>query len=425
MNYTPNLNLNKPEKAEQYNIDHWNDNSDIIDNYANTETSARLAGDASLQSQVNENRNVTRLIGTVGISQGGTGKTTAQEAINNLHSGVQTQSSIDANDEVTFIKRTHADVSLGIEESIDVKGVTLNTLASKVFDLLKANNNNLFSSSQNGLTPKTNSASLTNFLRSDGVWAVPPRTGDDFIDVQASNSYSLTSNTIFKITATSAVTIVLTDPSQIGLKATFINNSDTLTHSLSTTNVEGSTVDSVLPNSYFEITWNGSAWVNLTAPGVGSQVAQYPNQKSPEEVYPCSKWEVLNYGGAFFRASGGNASAFNSGLQGDQNKWHNHGGLTSEVYTNHTHNFYWQGDHSHGYSETYGDTTSGYGGSGTGRWVNQRWTGTGAATIVVSGTTGSSNGEDESIKHKHTISGDGGNEARPQNYTYKIWKRVA
>lgn len=31
MNYTTNYNLNKPERNEQFNIDHWNDNSDAID----------------------------------------------------------------------------------------------------------------------------------------------------------------------------------------------------------------------------------------------------------------------------------------------------------------------------------------------------------------------------------------------------------
>lgn len=31
MNYTNYFNLNKPERAEQYNLDHWNENSDTID----------------------------------------------------------------------------------------------------------------------------------------------------------------------------------------------------------------------------------------------------------------------------------------------------------------------------------------------------------------------------------------------------------
>lgn len=31
MNYSTNYNLNKPERSEQFNIDHWNNNTDVID----------------------------------------------------------------------------------------------------------------------------------------------------------------------------------------------------------------------------------------------------------------------------------------------------------------------------------------------------------------------------------------------------------
>ena len=31
MNYSTNYNLNKPERSEQFNIDHWNNNTDAID----------------------------------------------------------------------------------------------------------------------------------------------------------------------------------------------------------------------------------------------------------------------------------------------------------------------------------------------------------------------------------------------------------
>ncbi|MEL3907901.1 MAG: hypothetical protein P1P64_02670 [Treponemataceae bacterium] len=49
-------------------------------------------------------------------------------------------------------------------------------------------------------------------------------------------------------------------------------------------------------------------------------VIQFPNLPSPEKVIPAPKgyrWSEVDYGGAFFRASGGAASAFNSGAQGD------------------------------------------------------------------------------------------------------------
>lgn len=38
--------------------------------------------------------------------------------------------------------------------------------------------------------------------------------------------------------------------------------------------------------------------------------AQFPQQASPEELWPEAEWQLLNYNGAFFRAQGGNAAAF-------------------------------------------------------------------------------------------------------------------
>ena len=48
---------------------------------------------------------------------------------------------------------------------------------------------------------------------------------------------------------------------------------------------------------------------------VGSVYTQYPAQKSPNELWgDLSTWEVLDYGGAFFRANGGNADNFEKSL---------------------------------------------------------------------------------------------------------------
>ena len=44
---------------------------------------------------------------------------------------------------------------------------------------------------------------------------------------------------------------------------------------------------------------------------IGDTYVQYPQQKSPMELWGSfSTWEVINYEGAFFRAEGGNANAF-------------------------------------------------------------------------------------------------------------------
>lgn len=48
---------------------------------------------------------------------------------------------------------------------------------------------------------------------------------------------------------------------------------------------------------------------------VGSVYTQYPGQKSPNELWSqYSTWEELDYGGTFFRASGGNADTFEKTL---------------------------------------------------------------------------------------------------------------
>lgn len=145
---------------------------------------------------------------------------------------------------------------------------------------------------------------------------------------------------------------------------------------------------------------------------IGVIYTQYPQQKSPQELFPNTTWEEVNYSGAFFRASGGNAAAFNGDKQGQSIQSHNHG-------------FSWSGSHSHritdpGHRHTVelgvGDGGAGHGGERTERhysWDTTSFEKTGisidSAEISISGTTGSA----------------GGNETRPENYTIRIWKRTA
>ena len=51
---------------------------------------------------------------------------------------------------------------------------------------------------------------------------------------------------------------------------------------------------------------------------IGDTYVQYPQQKSPMDLWGTfSTWEVINYDGAFFRAEGTNANAFNGNKQTD------------------------------------------------------------------------------------------------------------
>ena len=310
MNYTEHLELNKPERAEQFNIDHWNDNSDKIDSAIYNEVTRATGVETDLQTQIEQNRNEERRIGTVPISKGGTGNTTAQDALNALHGNVATQASINADDEITFIRRTPADLSLERPESIDVKDATLNTIANKVFDLLKVNSANLFGAENNGLVPAANNAGSASYLSATGEWNNPVFS-ENKINVTLSRSFAIENNTILNFTASEAVTIVLDDCEKLGCTVTIINKS-AVTHSLSCRSPSSLVILSILPNAYFKIAWNGTEWVNITAPAVASTFVQYPNEQPPEVVYPCSKWKKLNFGGAFFRSSGGNAQAFNN-----------------------------------------------------------------------------------------------------------------
>lgn len=156
---------------------------------------------------------------------------------------------------------------------------------------------------------------------------------------------------------------------------------------------------------------NGKAIIDMVWP-IGVIYTQYPQQKSPQELFPNTTWEEVNYDGAFFRASGGQAAAFNGGKQGQSIQRHNHG-------------FSWSGSHSHrvsdpGHSHVYelgeDDGGTGQAGERTKRYFG--WKTTHSATtgisidnakISISGTTGST----------------GENETRPENFTIRIWKRTA
>ena len=160
-----------------------------------------------------------------------------------------------------------------------------------------------------------------------------------------------------------------------------------------------------------------SSVFNLIYP-VGVTYTQYPQQASPNELWgDISTWEVVNYDGAFFRASGGSAAAFieESGVLSKQ----------EQSLQSHNHSFSWSGNHSHGISDPghshqyelgVDDGGTGHGGERTRRYERNTSTygattgiSVNSATVSISGTTGWS----------------GGDETRPENFTIRIWKRTA
>lgn len=158
-----------------------------------------------------------------------------------------------------------------------------------------------------------------------------------------------------------------------------------------------------------------SSVFNLIYP-VGVTYVQYPQQASPMELWGSfSTWEVIDYDGAFFRAAGGNANAFieESGVlrkQADAIKTHTTGGMSANA----TGSFY---NARSFFSEEFG----GEGNVSVDKSYNGE---NGAYALEWGGTAGKYRSRVYiNVSHTHTYSGDV--ETRPQNYTVKIWKRIA
>jgi len=167
---------------------------------------------------------------------------------------------------------------------------------------------------------------------------------------------------------------------------------------------------------------------------IGVTYVQYPQQESPNVLFAGtdSVWQVIDYGGAFFRAQGGNAETFSEKtddlkLQSDCIKEttvsvsggsHSHGGQTGNVTGSGT---TWE--HNHPINKT---------GANAGR------NDSGYLTVAdhQSDFTGTINSFNANLQHTHSIP-DSGNltmtgtigaentETRPKNYTIRVWKRIA
>ena len=193
---------------------------------------------------------------------------------------------------------------------------------------------------------------------------------------------------------------------------------------------------------------------------IGETYTQYPQQDDPNTLYNRNgvtcQWEKINYGGAFFRAEGGNANPYITktdvlSIQGDLVKSHTHtqqgtfssGGPSTDSTGNggvdHTHNI----SHSHDVSvittmEVWYLVTSYGAGIGTGLGLLQHdlINSLGGTTNISTSTSGraSSYTHTHSLSnhtHSTTISGQtssndsGATETRPKNYTYIVWRRIA
>ena len=186
---------------------------------------------------------------------------------------------------------------------------------------------------------------------------------------------------------------------------------------------------------------------------IGETYTQYPQQDDPNTLYNRNgvtcQWEKINYGGAFFRAEGGNANPYITktdvlSIQGYQNAYHNHGytprGSVSSSFSGSNITTGDSGSHSHTVS-----TTLNGGSTGVKSAVTMNGIVAGQASTLALGDATASGGTSSDGSHSHgytpsgsvsssfsgsygTTSYDGNSsnyEARPSNYTYIIWKRVS
>lgn len=150
---------------------------------------------------------------------------------------------------------------------------------------------------------------------------------------------------------------------------------------------------------------DGTRWVDPSEPPVGAPYTRMPGDPLPSSVWPGTTWTKVsgtgNLAGTFPRFdgqySGHEACAYNT-VYTSQNKSHSHGGATGGMSANdpHTHT---------GYNGN-GGGTSGPSAAPTGNAM-YGWT--------VTNT---------SVAHTHSISADGGTEARPVAVGIEHYRRA-
>lgn len=175
-----------------------------------------------------------------------------------------------------------------------------------------------------------------------------------------------------------------------------------------------------LPNQTYLIKDTGNDITSIlfnTIYPIGVIYTQYPNTLPPNILFPTTTWELLDYGGAFLRTSGGKAQNFNNQENAQTEQLPNVRGT-------------FQGYGKNGYVGICGN----YKGDGmhagetsTSQWWSKE---AGGGTITAntgfytSLSTGQTNADGETYKDPTESAYVDGGEVRPSNYTIQIWKRI-
>ena len=266
---------------------------------------------------------------------------------------------------------------------------------------------------------------------------------DKIFTVQVSGNYaphSVRNGQRFFINANQAITITL-PAGDIGDVLYFINSSQF------TATIAG---NKLLAGETLSLIYNGATgWLSVLTKSAAIDVVypvnkgiyvQFPQQESPQKLWPWTTWQEVNYDGAFFRASGTNANKFiektdslvkqsqstaKNGLTFSGTKStisvsggnHNHNGNTGKKDLSHSHS-YWLGSSGGGgdqYPKGYYSTNESWGKN------------TGEANVSMDHSHSIPYSGNLSMSGTFTPSGSisGDDETRPTNYTIRVWKRIA
>lgn len=238
------------------------------------------------------------------------------------------------------------------------------------------------------------------------------------------------------INAEEEITLTIRSASYIGCSLTIINLTEYEQTLVCTSVTQASKV--LLPYQQLELIWNGTAWVNISAPPIGKIIVQYPKEKAPKLLYPCTSWEEVTYlyGGAFFRTYEENVSdefieegetltpqVQGTAVNGLRISWSS--GETESNTTNPTFNggrpehVHYFRSTQHGGSYDYRKSSDSY---TYDYFPHKLSTTTTTATVSLSG--GTSGSHNHSMSPAGTIGSDS-SETRPDNYAIKMWRRIA
>lgn len=289
MQYTENIDLLKPDQNEQYDIGHFNQNADTLDSHIHDLEVATGGMQAYIDAGDADSRKFSNMEGVCQISQGGTGKTTVQDAINALHGDVQAEGTLSDVDEFLFLRRTHEDVAQGISESLDTKSVLLDELAQKIFNIISGGSEtpsagSIFTPTTNGLAPKSGNNGETKFLNALGQWA-EPQGRVDVITVTSSGSYDVGLNTVFRLQGN--VTVLIRDPSIYMASIVFVNET-AQAQLLSLRMKEGNVSYRINKGKVWRLSWTGSFWISTyEEPEVGALRPTYA-VSAPDGWFMCN-----------------------------------------------------------------------------------------------------------------------------------------